>query len=208
MSSTTPDVPAQFDLVERELLLVRVKWQQFEALFGTEENVNLVNQVASGFFRLVQDMFLDNVILSLTRLLDPPRSTGKDNLTIERLIASLPASVAPTVVAAVTADLEDIRSVAGGLTIIRNKLLAHNSLDEKQSGAATLYSGVTRNLITSVIDRLGALVNRLRQELNELTMLYEVTVYPHGAERLLSKLRRLAELPPRGRKGSQGRQPN
>ena len=58
---------------------------EFERLFGDAEHVELLNLVGGAFFADVQRILWDDQLLRLTRLTDPPRTAGKDNLTVKRL---------------------------------------------------------------------------------------------------------------------------
>lgn len=62
-----------------------MRYKEFRELFGATERVNLLNAIGSGFFWDVQQMFWSDLMLRLTRLTDPPKSAGKDNLTVQRL---------------------------------------------------------------------------------------------------------------------------
>jgi hypothetical protein len=90
MNSSMPkELDEEFRLIQHELFTIIAKWRTFTELYGAESNVQLLNETAPLFFRLVQDTFVDDVVLSIVRLLDPPRSMGKENLTVAHLIDHL-----------------------------------------------------------------------------------------------------------------------
>lgn len=62
-----------------------MRYKEFRELFGTAERVDLLNAIGSGLFWDVQQMSWSDLMLRLTRLTDPPKSAGKDNLTVQRL---------------------------------------------------------------------------------------------------------------------------
>ena len=62
-----------------------VRYNEFQELFGTAERVKLLNALGGGLFWDVQQMFWNDLMLRLTRLTDPPKSAGKDNLTVRKL---------------------------------------------------------------------------------------------------------------------------
>ncbi len=62
-----------------------VRYKEFRELFGTAERVKLLNAIGGGLFWDVQQVFWSDLMLRLTRLTDPPKSAGKDNLTVQRL---------------------------------------------------------------------------------------------------------------------------
>jgi hypothetical protein len=69
-----------------ECVLLHWKWEEYVTLFGTSPGrINLLNDSAGAFFRIVQDSLWEDILLHISRLTDPPRSSGKDNLTLQRL---------------------------------------------------------------------------------------------------------------------------
>ena len=44
-----------------------------------------MNEVAPDFFRIVEDVLLENIELGIARLTDPPKSFGKENLTVSKI---------------------------------------------------------------------------------------------------------------------------
>ena len=81
-----PELGELFYLLEQDIFQPYVQWNEYVDAFGTNENrINLFNRVAGGFARSVQDALWADVLLGLTRLTDPPKSVGKDNLTVRRI---------------------------------------------------------------------------------------------------------------------------
>lgn len=75
-----------------ECARLHFKWGDYVELFGTKpERIEILNQAAGSFFRVVQDSLWEDILLHLARFVDSPKSAGKDNLTLLRL----PALVAP-----------------------------------------------------------------------------------------------------------------
>ncbi len=62
-----------------------VRYKEFRELFGDSDRVKLLNAIGSGLFWDVQQLSWSDLMLRLTRLTDPPKSSGKDNLTVTRL---------------------------------------------------------------------------------------------------------------------------
>ncbi|HAS53030.1 MAG: hypothetical protein A2X56_12105 [Nitrospirae bacterium GWC2_57_13] len=66
-----------------ELAWLYIKWNQYVELYGAKPSrVDLTNQAASLFFRIVQDTLWEDTLLHISRLTDPPKTAGKKNLTI------------------------------------------------------------------------------------------------------------------------------
>ena len=75
-----------FHALSSELQWIYWKWCQYRTLFGDKPSrVDLLNDAASLFFRIVQDVFFEDTVLGIARLVGPPKSVGKPNLAITRL---------------------------------------------------------------------------------------------------------------------------
>ena len=200
MTNMPTDMAKEFDLIRYEIYTLHAKWGQFVSLYGKKANVEILNAVAPGFFRLVQDTFVDDVILSIGRLLDPPKSVGKDDLSLDHLVQHIDGASYPSLRISVEQALFSIRGKASQLKVIRNKLLAHNSLIEKQVGSASLYSNVSRNVIEEVINEISALLNLIEGVYDNAETGYEFARdFPGGSEVLIERLKRIGELPSRKR---------
>src|SRR3990172_2638130 len=81
-----PDLGPVYHALWNECAWLHVKWQQYKELYGTKpERIDLLNNTARVFFRVVEDSLWADILLHLTTLTDPPKSVGKENLTICRL---------------------------------------------------------------------------------------------------------------------------
>ena len=79
-----------FDALSSELTWIHWQWRQFRVLFGTKEStIELLNEAAPVFFRAVQDVFFEETVLAIVRMVDPPATAGKTNLSVTRLPALL-----------------------------------------------------------------------------------------------------------------------
>ena len=186
---------AEFRLIQNELFTIIARWRTFVELYGTESHVALLNNTAPLFFHIVQDIFVDSVILSILRLLDPAKSRRNDNLSIAHLIDHLSQAGLGTLHAEVAGLYSRIQIDSAQLIKIRNKLLAHNDLVEKQSTSASLYAGVTRNLIDEQIQMLCNLMNKIHGSLSDTETYYESAGnLPDGSPALLNALRTVEQL--------------
>src|SRR4051794_4573013 len=68
-----------------EVTWLYIKWAEFVEIFGDRERISLLNKAAPSFFVIIEQAFWQDILLNLTRLTDPPRSAGKENLTIVNL---------------------------------------------------------------------------------------------------------------------------
>lgn len=75
-----------FHALWQEVARLHRVWSQYVELYGTKPSrVDLLNDAAPLFFRIVQTTLWEQTLLHIARLTDPPSSAGKSNLTIQRL---------------------------------------------------------------------------------------------------------------------------
>jgi len=69
-----------------EVVWLHFKWSEYIETFGTKSSrLELLNEAALSFFRMLQDMWWRDILLHMATIIDPPKSAGKSNLTIQRL---------------------------------------------------------------------------------------------------------------------------
>jgi len=119
-----------------ETAWLHAKWDAYVALFGTSpERIALLNQAAPMSAKLIQDSLWDDVLLHICSLTDPPGTSARENLTIEKF----PALVQDTPIAnKVEALLEDVRTRTKPLRVLRNKRISHRDLLIATGGADPL----------------------------------------------------------------------
>ena len=75
-----------FDALWLDVTWLHIKWSQFVEIFGTTPGrIDLLNKAAPSFFRLIEDIFWQDIMLYFTRLTDPAKSAGRENLTVVSL---------------------------------------------------------------------------------------------------------------------------
>lgn len=158
-------------------------WDQYETLFANKDRVTLINEAGGFFFRNVQDVFFNHVLLGICRLTDPPRNGKKDNLTIQRL---------PNLVAEVIRrDVELAISKAISASVFsrdwRNRSIAHNDLGRYTNVSAPLEPA-TRLGVTAAITAIHEVLRIISMEYRESDLI----LFENGddaAFRLLHQLR-------------------
>lgn len=91
MSFATPTdaVSAEdlLELIEQDAFRLRYAWSNFRLMFASEKkSVDVLNATAPGFFAMVQRLLVDDVILRIARLTDPPANRSQENATLKRLL--------------------------------------------------------------------------------------------------------------------------
>jgi hypothetical protein len=123
------DADGFFELIEAfdDLLAgLNGDWRLHKELFQDPANYELFSQSSPLIWQMLGDSLVDSVLLSIARLLDPPKSVGKDNLSIAQVLSQLAAGSEREKLASDHNDLR--RKSDAALRHWRNKRLSHNDL--------------------------------------------------------------------------------
>ncbi|MBI4479053.1 MAG: hypothetical protein HY651_03420 [Acidobacteria bacterium] len=130
--SMGPDLGQLYHELEDEVGWLHLKWGEFLELYGKgSERIDLLNEVASSFFYLVQQMLFEGVLLHLCRLTDPPESwslklkTKVPNLSLQLLADLIPD---PSLKARVEAGTQVVLTNCKFARDWRNRRGAHSDL--------------------------------------------------------------------------------
>jgi hypothetical protein len=192
--STTEEVRQRYvDAMGRELgelhftlwnecVLLHWKWEEYVALFGTKpERITLLNQAAPSFFHIIQDTLWDNILLHIARLIDPPQSLRKDNLTIRRLPSLVHKELTEDLellLQACVAKCEFVRDW-------RNRWIAHRDLSlALQHPKAAPLAEASRQAVKDSLSSIAELLNAVELHYCGSTVVYELHP-PGNAEALL-----------------------
>ena len=119
----------QFEAAKQQLITASAKWQLVEQLFAkSKTRSEFLKRTGSGFFALVKDSLVTDVMISLGRLLDRSNLKGNENLTLERLVTSVSELGNGELALKLDAHLVNARAAYDATRLYRNKRLAHNDL--------------------------------------------------------------------------------
>jgi hypothetical protein len=171
----------------QDVAWIHKKWNQYVELFGTNpERIELLNRAAPTFFRTVQDSLLEDVLLHLARLTDPPMSAGRSNLSLRRLsrvLASAP--IAAEIEALSSAALDSCQFARDW----RNRRLAHRDLDLAVGLNPEPLAHASRASVKAAIATLGELLNSVSRHYCESTTLFDLSPGDMDAANLLYVIR-------------------
>src|SRR5262245_42449138 len=153
------DLGTLYNTLTNEVAWVHAKWTQYQQLYArSPERITLLNEVAGHFFGIMQDALLEDIILHLARLTDPPQSMGKDNLTLRRL----PALISNAQLAAEVQDLvEAAQAACESARAWRNRRLAHRDLGLALATATEPLPGISYAAIKTALASMAAVLNCL-----------------------------------------------
>lgn len=141
----------------QELAWLYRTWAEYVALFGTKESrVELLNEAAPAFTRIVQDSLWEGVILHIARLTDRPESVGKRNLSIRTLEEAAADSELKARVSEVVAEA---LSASEFCRDWRNRHLAHRDLNLALKRGAEPLKAASRQKVKEALTSLSTVLN-------------------------------------------------
>lgn len=166
-----------------DLAWLHSKWKEYVDLFGTKPSrIELINKAAGHFFRVVQDSLWETSILHIARLTDPPKSAGKENLTIQKLPDLIRDEKTKENV------LQLVKTAVEHATFCRdwrNRNIAHKDFNLAMKSGAEPLMPASRANIRRVLDSLSDVLNGVSTYYMESTTCFEVITTGNGAESLI-----------------------
>jgi len=150
-----PQLGPLFHALYGEVVWLHAKWQEFCHLFAhSEDRVELLNDAAPHFFRIIQDMLWQDVALSIARLTDPP----KQNLTL----LALPKEIEdPSLADEIRALVKKAEASSVFARTWRNKHFAHRDLSIATGASASPLPEVTQRQIEDALASIRDVMSRM-----------------------------------------------
>jgi len=172
------DLGRVYNALYHDLSWLHMRWRMFRQVFATSpERADVLNATAPAFFASLETILVQDVVLELARMTDPPRSAGRDNLSLRKLPGliedlDLKAQVESTL-ATVVERCEPMRDW-------RNRRLAHRDLELATKTASEELAGVSRATIEAALESCRTLLNLLELHYRDGTVAYEQGVIGSG----------------------------
>lgn len=184
------DLENVLNAVNDQVIQLAFRWKIFCQLFDSgPENIDLLNKSGSNVFGLFQQLVLDDVMICLSRLTDPEKSSRNENASIRNVAAKAKACLPATIIAEVEALVNKLDNHVLNVRKHRNKALAHADLDHALN-VSTLPS-VTYDELENAMETLQEIVSKVASEACRWTTHYDTIIqYGCGGDSLLEVLKR------------------
>jgi hypothetical protein len=161
LSTFGPTLGPLYHALYNEVAWIYAKWLEYQKLFAkSEKRIDLLNDKAGFFFRVVQDTLWEDVLLGIARLTDPPKQGRFKNLTLLRL----PAVVRDSSLASKVQTLADVAKERSAFAREwRNKHIAHRDLALSMDAKAERLPGVSRQQVEASLGSFAAILNALEE---------------------------------------------
>jgi hypothetical protein len=192
ISKLGPELGPLYHALWESQAALQVDWQEYKEMFGTDpQRIDLMNQAAGLFFRIVQDTLWEAILLHLTRLTDRARSAGKTNLTL----MALPEAISDGALRAqVSALADDAKRGTAFARDWRNRHISHRDLElALRSGQpippAQPLEPVSRRQVSEAVSAIHAVLNHISERLLHSSLADRVITPGTGSIALLAVIR-------------------
>lgn len=181
-----PDLGPVFHVLWNDRAWLVVKWQEYREMFGSSaEQVELLNS-AGLFFQIVQDTLWQDILLHLCRMTDPPKSMGRENLTLR----SLPDLISDPAVRAEMAPLVEQASKATEFARDwRNRHIGHRDLALALKSGVQPLASASEEQVSAALSAIHEVLNRISERQLDSTLTSDVITPFTGATTLMLLLR-------------------
>ena len=173
--------------ISEEIGELHLKWLLFSQLFKDKETVDLLNESAPTFFGVCQSMFLNDIILSISRLTDPSKTGNKENLTLARILDSIDPSLFQLKTELIE-TLEIVKNSCDFARKHRNRRVAHTDLKTYFQDHPEPLLSSTKEKIEEALLGLRTFINKVELHFTQNETGYEYLAVVEGASSLIGCL--------------------
>ena len=186
VESMGPELGKLFYELWTECAWLHTKWNEHVTLFGSRpERIELLNDTAPIFFRIVQDSLWEDVLLHITRLTDPPKSAGKQNLTLQCLVPLVDDQIRPRLMEAV----EKLKNTCDFARDWRMRRIAHRDLALVLGSSASPLAHASRQNVRLALSAIEEFLNLIDMHYRNASNSFEAFAPFGNAEQMLYVLR-------------------
>jgi hypothetical protein len=171
---------------------LHLKWKNYRSLFGTSpDRIDLLNEVASLFFGLLDGILLHDVVLAIARLTDPAWARGKkrkDNASFERLLEMLNPDIDANLTNELKSELDDLKAHCKSIRQLRDRLIAHDDLATALQYRADPLPDISRAYIEDILERVRNLLGKIEEHFLGSPTSHEQVISINDAESLVFAL--------------------
>ena len=180
LSPIPPALDEKLKAIDLEVRNLYFKWKFFSQLFTDQNRVKILNATAISLFQSIEESMLFDILLSITRLTDPPKSVGRENLSFENLLQEIPSG---PLRAGIVNLLSQIKQTAKDIETWRKKKLGHNDL-QKAFGSFSLPP-IQKKDLTDTLELIPKVMNLIYGHFSDTEVKYEMCVTSQDGDSLL-----------------------
>jgi hypothetical protein len=180
----------------QEYSIVRAKWRLYEQLFATPESIDLLNRHGAHAFGLIEDLLIKDVILCITRMMNPSKASWGDPANLATLLIDLAAYKQMALVERLTAIRDRVKPMGDGLRRWRDEHLSKNDYAAYVGMKADIDAlpPNNRKMIEDVLSAMGEVLEELQAHYSNVAELPQDGARPGDFDELVGHLRELETL--------------
>jgi len=175
-----------FDILSGHFIGLCFRWKVFKQLYASgQKRINLMNETAPGFLGHLQPVWLDGVILGVTRLLDPAETSLRGrkvpNLALRQLVRRL-AGDEQLFLDRLARRLDRLNRLCKPFRDHRNKRIAHADYWHGTRVKRLRLPGLPQHRIEEMLGALEQFMNAIRDRYGMGLMMYTNVQAAVGAD--------------------------
>jgi len=184
------EIEEVFAEIKEEVIWVHGRWIIYRQLFlHSDKRIDLLNDVASAFFYMIQNLLLEEVQITLSKFTDPARSGKNENLSLEQLQERVEEVGNPELSVKLRSVLNQLQDTCRSCRVWRNKQLAHLDLDTSLKLLPDALPAVTIEQIDAALEITREYLNLLERFYTESETGYEHFIMHSDGDALVEMLK-------------------
>lgn len=157
-------------LLWKDVTWMHFEWHEYRVLFGGDATrIALMNKTAPRFFWSLDRVLWQDILLSLSRLDDPPGTGGQRNLTFRGLLKH----VRPSLRGKLESGLDAYEAKVSFARDWRHRRYAHRDHDHVASPATNPLKRASREQVEGGLEAARAVMNLVELEYQDSTTAYD-----------------------------------
>ena len=170
---------------------LHIRWEEFLEMFGKNpEEFEVMNAVAPGFFKSVQDISWESILLGLCRFADPAKVGQRKTLSLD----ALQNFAASKEVVGLSALIEAARSKIKFAQDWRNRTIAHLDLEHAIDREAKPLAAASQMHVCEALAAIVAVLSAIDHRFTGRSLMFDGTSWNWGGTHLISELRLVTRL--------------
>ena len=192
----------------QELSLLNLASTTYEYLFSDcQERLDLLSRTAPSFFLLVRRAFRREIVLTVARLCDPPRTAGKPNASLRYLLETIGRLGQKDLAEEIERQLAQVSPIVKSIVGQRNKKIAHSDLGVV-TGLSEPLPGLQWGELRQVVRGLTDIMNLVERHYRKTETRYDLLIESGGPDHLIFALQQAEQYEREQREKDLGKGPN
>lgn len=162
---------------------LHIEWIEYVELYGTKPSrIDMLNEVASQFFYIVEKSLWNTIFLHITRLIDPPQSMNRKNLSLQQLKELITDDkLKSELIHKINEAVEKSKFCRDW----RNRRIAHNDYELALYDTAKPLEFASRKLVNEAIKAIDEVMDCISMYYEKSTTAFDLIGDLNGAHSLL-----------------------